>query len=245
MSYKEHLCSLRPLTPRERMWIENFHAHETPANLELTDDFLDLLNPGEKGLELGCAFGRVANYLSIKRGVFVMGVDINEAEIDDAKANCARLNDRTSFAVMNAAELSFPENEFDFVAMTGLIGGVELEERKNILKEAYRVVKRGGKVTVAEFKLNEDDPEKRKKYQADFEATDKKEWGTKIIWKGKKKLLIVKHFTEDELKKLLSETGFTSIQSREHEIKSKGVGDGIEETRRQYTVWGIKPKSLL
>lgn len=225
------------LTPYEKFWIENFHAHETPASLRLAADYLELLHAGDKVLEVGCAFGRVANFLARKKDVVVTGVDINPAEIDYAKENPE--NPNVSFEVMDGTDLKFPNNSFNAVVMSGVIGGVELEVRKNLLAEAYRVVKPGGTVAVAEFKMNLDDPKRVKKYEEDKETT--REWGSRIIRRGLKILFIAKHFTEEELKELFSEAGFSSIESREDAIETAGIGDGIVEVRQQYTVWGMKP----
>ncbi len=236
---KEHLGVSRQLTPRERLWIENFHAQDTPSSLRLAGDFVDLLHPGEKVLEVGCAFGRIANFLSNRKDVLVTGVDINSAEIKWARDASAKLSNQTVFQEMNGEELTFPENAFDFVVMVGVLGGVESEVRRNLLKEAYRVVKSGGKMAVAEFRMNLDDSEQVKKYEADMAITG--EWGSRVVKKGGKVLFIAKHFKEGELTNLLLKAGFESIEIREQTIETVGIGDGIMKKRQQLTVWGIKP----
>lgn len=241
MVKEEEFVPPRQLTPRERMWIDNFQAHETPASLRLADDFVNLLNPDDKVLEVGCAFGRVAIFLSNRKDVLVTGIDINKAEIKWAKDAGSKFNknEETNFEVMNGTQLSFDENEFDSVVMVGLLGGVELSVRKDLLKEAYRVVKPGGKIAVAEFKMNLTDSQQIKKYEEDMVITG--EWGSRIIRRGTKILFIAKHFTEEELKTLLLDAGFESMESREQIIETVGIGDGEMKARQQYTVWGIKP----
>ena len=233
--------SPRPLTPRERMWVDNFHAHETPASLKLAADYIDSLHLGDTVLEVGCAFGRVTNFLENKRDVVATGVDINPAEINYAKEHY--LHSKVDFAVMDGTQLEFPDNSFNAVVMLGIIGGVEPEIRENLLAEAYRVVRSGGTVAIAEFKMNLGDPERVKKYEEDKAITG--EWGSRIVRKGNKTLFIAKHFTEDELTHLLLGAGFCSIQLREHTVETAGIGDGIVEIRQQYTVWGVKPLNLL
>lgn len=238
MANRERLTPSWQLTPREKMWIENFRAHETPASLKLADDFVKLLNPNDEVLDIGCAFGRVANFLSIRREVSVIGVDINMAEIEWAKESTSKVNKGTNFQEMNGTQLTFPENKFDHVVMVGLLGGVELEVREDLFKEAHRVVKPGGKIAVAEFKINLDDSEQVKKYETDMAITG--EWGSRIVKKGPKILFIAKHFTENELKKMFLNAGFESIELREQTIETEGIGDGIKKARQQITVWGTK-----
>ena len=227
--------SPRQLTPREKMWVENFQAHETPASLKLAADYIDSLHPGDTVLEVGCAFGRVTNFLEKKRNVVATGIDINPAEINYAKEHS--LHSKVDFAVMDGTQLELSDNSFNAVVMLGIIGGVESEIRETLLAEAYRVIKPGGTAAVAEFKMNED-PVRVKKYEADAKITG--EWGSKIVRKGDKILFIAKHFTEDELTKLFLGAGFSSVQSREDAIETAGIGDGIVEVRQQYTVWGFK-----
>lgn len=227
----------RQLTARERLWIENFQAHETPASLKLATDYIDTLHAGDTVLEVGCAFGRVTNFLASNRDIVVKGVDINPNEIKYAKENPA--NPAVSFEIMDGTQLDFEDNSFDALVMLGVIGGVDPEIRESLLVEAYRVVRPDGTVAIAEFKINLDDPERVKKYEEDMATTG--EWGSKIVRRNNKILFITKHFTEGELINLLSGARFDSIQSREYAIQTAGIGDGIVEVRQQYTVWGVKP----
>lgn len=226
------VLQLWQLTPRERLWVENFGGHESPASLELAQDYIKLLRG--KVYEIGCASGRVLGYLTKKRNVEVSGCDINRAEVKAAQRDGYRVKQ------MDGRSLKYPDNNFDHVVMVGVIGGVELDVRKGLLKEALRVIKPGGTVAVAEFKKN-DSPEKQKKYEEAELYTG--ESGTRIIKKNNKVLFIAKHFTEDELIELFAEAGFSSIQTRGESIESLGIGDGMVEARRQYTVWGTKPLS--
>lgn len=228
---------MNSLTPREKMWVENFHAHETPASLRLTTDYVNYLRPNDKVLEVGCAFGRITNFLAKKRGIVVTGIDINPDEIKYAQENST--NPKVNFAVMDGTQLEFSDNSFNAVVMVGVVGGVESEIRERILEEAYRVVRPGGTAAIAEFKIDLDDLNRVKKYKEDMVKIG--EWGSKIVKRGNKILFITKHFTRDELTHLLTSAGFPSVRSREHFVTTVGISDGKVETRRQFTVWGIKP----
>jgi len=233
---KEKLHNLRFYTQRESMWLK-FGAHETPATLRLTDDYVNLLHRGDKVLDVGCAFGRVANFLANKKSVNVTGIDINRVEIKHAEK--IKTSNKAKFKVMNGTQLECFENSFDAVVMTGVIGGVELGVRRELLAEAFRVVKSGGTVAVAEYKINLTDPERRKKYKEDEMITG--EPGSRIVKKGCRTLFIGKHFSEEELRGLFLDAGFSSIQLRENSVESAGIGDGKVEKRQQYTIWGVKP----
>jgi len=234
---KERLHIPKRLTLREQLWIENFHGHEIPSSLKLADEYLQLINPGSLVGDGGSGYGRVSNFLADTRGAIVIGYDINPSGVEFARKNCP--NPKVSFEVMDATLTEFSDNTFDHWEGLGLLGGVELEERKAILADVYRIVKPGGAIAVAEFKMNLDDNEQIEKYKRDKDITG--EWGSRIVRKGDKILFIGRHFTKEELIQLLSDAGFVNIQSKEQVIESAGIGDGQMKVRMQNTVWGFKP----
>jgi SAM-dependent methyltransferase len=225
------------LSTWENLWLENYpDGDHIPGNTKLAQDFINTIKPGSKLLEVGCGQGRVLLYLIKEKQVDGTGVDINKSAIKTAKERCGG----AKFWRMNGTNLKFPDKSFDLVVMTGLIGGIEKEEREKIMKEVFRVLKEGGEVGIAEFKYNPD-PEKVQKYIEAEKITHEK--GTRIIKRGDKELF-VKHFTEDELIDLFTRAGLVSIQTRGESFEPKpGIGDGISEVRRQYTVWGSKPEN--
>jgi SAM-dependent methyltransferase len=235
---KELIRESLDLSVWESKWPENYPDGENiPGNTKLAQDFINTIKPGSKLLEVGCGQGRVLTYLAKEKQVDGTGVDINKSAIKIAKKRCGEV---AKFEWMNGAELLFPDDSFDLVVMAGVIGGVEKEEREKIMKEAFRVLREGGEAGIAEFKYNPD-PEKAHKYDEAEKITHEK--GTRVIRRGDKELF-VKHFTEDELIDLFVRAGFaqTSIQTRGESFDPKpGIGDGIPEIRRQYTVWGTKP----
>jgi ubiquinone/menaquinone biosynthesis C-methylase UbiE len=232
---REGSGELSNLTKRERQWIVNYpNGYDVPGSLKVAEDYVNTMLFEERVLEIGCGIGRVLGYLIKKKGIDATGVDINNAAIKHATENC---DGKSKFYKMNGVDLKFADNSFDKVVMVGLVGGVEMEEREKLMNEAFRVVKPGGTVAIAEFKYNTD-PAKLQKYLDAEEITHEK--GTRIIKRGDRELT-VKHFTEDELIGLFSKAKFTSIQTRGESIEGPGLGDGLVEIRRQYTVWGTKP----
>jgi ubiquinone/menaquinone biosynthesis C-methylase UbiE len=227
-----------PLTERERMWIDNFHAHETPASLNLADDFIETLKHGDKVLDIGCAFGRMTNYLADNKGVKVTGIDINPAEIAYARQNCP--SSLTKFKVMDGTRLKFRDNSMSKAILVGTCGGVEQNIREKLVGEAYRVIEPGGALAIAEFRMNLNDLGQMEKYNRDKEITG--EWGSRIIRRNNKILFIARHFLAKELIDMLLKAGFQFVELREHYVESLGVGDnGDMKKRAQYTVWGFKP----
>lgn len=99
------------------------------------------VQPG-KTLDLGCGTGRTTAALQ-KRGFNVIGLDISEAMIKEAR----RLHPHGTFILGDASNLTrFNDGEFDIVLFT--CGGLDLlhptVQRLSCLREAHRVLKNGG-----------------------------------------------------------------------------------------------------
>jgi SAM-dependent methyltransferase len=100
--------------------------------------FEQYLKPEFRVLDLGCGTGRSTKYLATKCSR-VIGVDVSMPFIEQGKTLYPELDLR----VMNAAELSFPDDNFDFVFFSNQ--GIDYSNRRQeIISEAYRVLKPEG-----------------------------------------------------------------------------------------------------
>ena len=96
----------------------------------------------KKVLEYGCGEGSYS-YDLVKQGALVFGIDISEVAIKTAKniAEKSNLNHQVEFNVMNAEELTYPDNFFDRICGTAILHHLEL---KKSLSELTRVLKKDG-----------------------------------------------------------------------------------------------------
>jgi SAM-dependent methyltransferase len=110
--------------------------------------------PGETVLDVGCGAGvdtLVAARLVGPTGR-VTGVDATFEMIARARANLALAGlNNVSFEVAAAEALPFPEREFDVVISNGVINLTI--DKEQALREAHRVLKRGGRLMVADMVL--------------------------------------------------------------------------------------------
>lgn len=125
---------------KKMSWVENT-SNEVDYLIELCR-----LKGGERILDLACGYGRHALEFA-KRGFEVVGVDITEAYIDDAKSNAKRMGLRNaSFICRDIRELDF-FGEFDVVLnlADGAIGYLESdEENLKIFDVISKALKKGG-----------------------------------------------------------------------------------------------------
>lgn len=101
-----------------------------------------------RALDIGCGWGRQMEIL-LKEGVeFCAGVDTEPSQIQKAKEKLYEKfgSERVRLEFENGAELaSFKDDYFDVViCTTNTFGNMQPEERKKVIKQAYRVLKRDG-----------------------------------------------------------------------------------------------------
>jgi len=105
-----------------------------------------IIKPGYRVLDVGCGFGRNANWLA-KKGVNVTAVNIDEKEIKIAREKAEKMEINISYFHANATELEFPANSFDVVLDLGCSHMIpDREGQKKSEAEMARVLKPSGRL---------------------------------------------------------------------------------------------------
>ena len=120
--------------------------------LEKVLKFVDGLNlpKGARVLELGYGAGQTASKIG-QRGYEIHGVDVSEKLCEIAKQRCCRENPEGKFYLKTGnieSKLEYEEGTFDLVVVSGVLQ--YLYEPDACLNEAYRVLKPGGHLIVAQ-----------------------------------------------------------------------------------------------
>lgn len=102
---------------------------------------------GKKILELGCGNGFWLRLLS-KKGAICTGIDKSKNQIEAARKENKKIN----YYIMDAQHLTFRANTFDIVFLEKVLLEIpKLNIIKKIIKEAYRVTKKGGTILVSDL----------------------------------------------------------------------------------------------
>jgi len=108
---------------------------------------------GDKVLEIGCGTGTLA-ILCAEKGASVVGFDISPQMLSVANKKIRErdLTDRIQLEEMGAIEMdeAFNSDTFDKIVSALVFSEFYSDEQKYVLREAYRVLKHGGLIIIAD-----------------------------------------------------------------------------------------------
>ncbi len=120
-----------------------------------TSRFMDPLEKGLNGLEVGCGNGK--NILYRKDDLNIKGIDICDKLVEICKQK------NLDVIQGNMNQLPFKDESFDFVYCIAVLHHLKTsQERIQALNEIFRVCKRGGKIFVLVWAFEQDESAKRK-----------------------------------------------------------------------------------
>ncbi|MHA2295021.1 MAG: class I SAM-dependent methyltransferase [Candidatus Hodarchaeales archaeon] len=122
----------------------NFPIHG--GGYKATRELLDMCQLDEKSrvLDVGCGPGHAACLIAEQYGSRVMGIDLSENMIAQARkrARKQKLEDKVEFQVANAFQLPFEDDSFDVVIFESVL--TPIPDEKKMLNELMRVIRPGG-----------------------------------------------------------------------------------------------------
>lgn len=109
---------------------------------ELLQEFVQEIRPRTKVLDLGSGTGNLTILLKKQREADVTGVDI---EVEGVRLHKVKDPDAKVLVQDISKRLPFPEATFDYVVCNNTLYAIPPNDRIKVLREVFRVLKRGGK----------------------------------------------------------------------------------------------------
>ena len=112
-------------------------------------------------LDAGCGVGGASTYIAKKVNCKAVGITLNEQQKLDAEQNAIAqgVEKQCSFFLMNYCATDFKDQSFDVIY--GLESICHATEKKDFLREAYRLLKPGGTLLVIDYFKEENLNEKQ------------------------------------------------------------------------------------
>ncbi len=176
-------------------WEEHTKSfHEALQNTNYILSKYACISKNDHVLDAGCGIGGSSTWLAKETGCSAIGISLSANQVAQANAYATAegLSEQLSFEVQDFTATSFPDETFD------VIWGVEsichAPDKKEFLKEAYRLLKKGGRLIMADFIKKEG-----------LQGKD-----AKMIQQWAHGWAIDDYTTEEDFNKYLQEVGFVT-----------------------------------
>jgi len=110
------------------------------------------LQPGQEVLDMGCGTGTLTLLIKhAQAGISVIGFDVDPDVLDIARKKAEQANKPIAWQQGSATGLPYLDGSFDRVFACMMLHHLVREDKRQALKEAFRVLKPGGELHLADF----------------------------------------------------------------------------------------------
>ncbi len=134
--------------------VDEFHIGGRMATANLIEQ-LDITEQGHI-LDVGCGLGGAARFVADKYNIQVTGIDLVHEYIETGKVLCTWVNLNNRITLQHGSALSMPFQDEAFDGGFMLHVGMNIEDKAQLFKEIYRVLRPGSSFGVYDIMRNKD-----------------------------------------------------------------------------------------
>ena len=151
--------------------VKSFNDSLTNTNRVMMD--LGGIQESAKVLDAGCGVGGAAIFLNQQKKANVIGVTLSEKQHEFATqaAHKNGVSENVKFHLMDYTQTSFEDESFDVVWACESVSSSS--DKTDFIKEAYRLLRKGGKLIMSDFFITKDDQSDPNEWMKKWGAT----WG--------------------------------------------------------------------
>lgn len=134
------------------LWDQNTPSfHEALLNTNRVLAERAAIKVGDRVLDAGCGVGGSSLWLAGERGCNVTGITLSAKQVQKAQAFAqdAGLSEKAGFEVKDYTATGYPDESFDVIWAVESV--CHAADKSLFLKEAYRLLKKGGRLVMADF----------------------------------------------------------------------------------------------
>jgi cyclopropane fatty-acyl-phospholipid synthase-like methyltransferase len=133
-------------------WDKNTkNFHEALLNINSILSQFAEIKANEKVLDAGCGVGGSSQWLGVNIGCQVIGISLSQKQVNKANliSKNLGLDSKVNFEKRDFINTGFADNSFDVVWAIESV--CHANNKSDFLKEAYRILKKGGRLIMADF----------------------------------------------------------------------------------------------
>ncbi|RYE25299.1 MAG: methyltransferase domain-containing protein [Sphingobacteriales bacterium] len=184
------------------------------------------ISKGDRVLDAGCGVGGSSLWMAKNIGCHVTGISLSANQIAQANESAAAedLQDIANFEVQDFTATSYPNEYFDVI--WGIESICHAPDKKLFLQEAHRLLKKGGRLIMADFIQKEGLQGKDAEMMRDWAHG----WAIK------------EYSTEEDFTRYLKETGF---EIKRNEVATPAIARSARRLYNAYLLGWIPAKLYL
>lgn len=133
-------------------WDKNTkNFHEALLNINTILSSLAGIKKDDKVLDAGCGVGGSSLWLGSNIGCSAIGISLSQKQVNNANQTCRSLglDSKVRFEKKDFTNTGYADNSFDVVWAIESV--CHANDKSEFIKEAYRILKKGGRLIMADF----------------------------------------------------------------------------------------------